>query len=76
MPYTNKKRLKDFPDRLKAYRCAWGLTMEELAKQLKTTKGAVGHWESGKREPSLVHVVKLAGLLEVTTDRLLGVKKS
>jgi len=49
-----------------------GLTQEELAASLGITYQAVSKWETGQTMPDLALLPKLAGLLRVTTDRLLG----
>lgn len=69
-----KDRLPGFPERLTAYREATGLTMEALAERVGTRKAAVGHWESGIREPGLVMLCRVCDVLGVTVDRMLGRK--
>ena len=48
-----------------------GLSQEELAQQLNTSRQAVSRWELGDAQPDLKNVVALAKLFGVTTDWLL-----
>lgn len=48
------------------------LTQAGLADHLGYTPTAVSYWCSGKRQPSLGDLVKIAGAFGVTTDFLLG----
>jgi transcriptional regulator with XRE-family HTH domain len=59
--------------RLKSLRREFGLTQPELAAELKISKGAVGHWEAGTREPNLEMVHTLAKRFRVSVDYLLGI---
>ena len=49
-----------------------GLNQRELAKLLGVSNGAVGMWETGKRQPDLDTIKKLSAFLGVTTDYLIG----
>lgn len=60
------------PDRLREMRLRSGLTQEQVARLLKVTRGAVGHWERGKNEPSLEMLRDLAKLYKTSTAYLLG----
>ena len=62
-----------FMKRLKALRRESDITQPDLAKVLGVSKGAVGHWEAGSREPSLDMVSKIAKLFKVSVDYLMGV---
>lgn len=48
-----------------------GLSQEELAQQLNTSRQAVSKWELGAGQPDLQNVIALAKLFGVTTDWLL-----
>lgn len=50
-----------------------GLTQPELAKILGRTKGAIGHWEVGNREPGLGTIHDLAKMFNVSIDFMIGV---
>ncbi|MGG2943015.1 helix-turn-helix transcriptional regulator [Bacillus safensis] len=58
--------------RIKSVRKDKGLTQEELAKRLKTTKGTISNYENGHSTPSNVMLKDLADVLNTTTDYLLG----
>ncbi|MBW1571425.1 helix-turn-helix transcriptional regulator, partial [Streptococcus sp. SPC0] len=49
------------------------LTQTELASKLNISQKSYSNWETGKSEPNLENVVKLAKLFKTTTDFLLGV---
>lgn len=61
-----------FSERLKTLRKEKKLTQKELAEQIGISQKSYSHWESGKNEPSLENLIKLADLLEVSLDRLFG----
>jgi len=48
-----------------------GLTQEELASEVGTSKQAISYYETGKRIPSSIMLKKLAEKLDVTADYLL-----
>ncbi|MCY8144343.1 helix-turn-helix transcriptional regulator [Bacillus haynesii] len=58
--------------RLKNIRKDKGLTQEELAKRVKTTKGTISNYENGYSTPSNEMLSDLADALDTTTDFLLG----
>ena len=47
-----------------------GMTQDELAAQLNTTKSAISKYELGKREPNLEQLSKIAIALGVTVSDL------
>lgn len=61
-----------FPQRLKELRLKKGLTQTELGKRLGVKQSTFTNWENGKREPNFETLIKLADLLEVSVDLLLG----
>ena len=65
-----------FSDKLKKLRKKNQLTQQELADKVGTNRVNVTKWETGRTEPTLDNVVKLANILETTTDELLGLDKS
>lgn len=68
------KNTNIFPQRLKELRLKKGLTQTELGKKLGISQKSYSHWESGKTEPSLENLIKLADLLEVSVGWLFGRK--
>lgn len=57
---------------LKEMRKKSGLSQTELAGRLGVTQQAVGKWESGRSSPDPATVVRIAEILNTTTDYLLG----
>ena len=61
-----------FAQRLLQLRKQKPFTQEQLANALGVTRVAVSLWESGKREPDLEMLRKMASLFEVSIDDLSG----
>ena len=61
--------------RIKEIRESKGISQRELARRLKLKQSSVSNYESGNREPSLEILVKIANILEVSTDYLLTGKE-
>lgn len=57
---------------LKSLRKSRGLTQAELASHIGVSYGAIGMWETGKREPDNSTLICLADFFGVTTDEILG----
>lgn len=57
---------------LKQLRDKNNLSQAELATELKVSRGAVGMWESGDRDPNYSMLLKIAQYFNVSTDYLLG----
>ncbi|HGD5552209.1 TPA: helix-turn-helix domain-containing protein, partial [Streptococcus agalactiae] len=57
---------------LKELRKEKKLTQTELASKLNISQKSYSNWESGKAEPTLDNIIKLANILDTTTDELLG----
>ena len=57
---------------LKELRKEKKLTQTELASKLNISQTSYSNWESGKAEPTLDNIIKLANILDTTTDELLG----
>ncbi|HGI3718502.1 TPA: helix-turn-helix domain-containing protein [Streptococcus agalactiae] len=66
------KKLTNFPQKLKELRKEKKLTQTELASKLNIIQKSYSNWESGKAEPTLDNIIKLANILDVTVDYLLG----
>ena len=67
-----KKNL--FSVRLKELRKKNQLTQQRLADEIGVNRVNITRWEKGKREPSFENLIKLADILNTTTDFLLGRK--
>ena len=61
--------------KLKELREIKGISQRELADILDVSRGSVGNWESGTREPNLATVKKIADYFGITTDYLIGVNE-
>jgi transcriptional regulator with XRE-family HTH domain len=60
-----------FGAQLNLFRKQKNLKQSELSEILSVSTQAVGSWERGQAEPSLENLVKLAGILNCSTDLLL-----
>lgn len=63
-----------FPERLKEMRLKRGMTQKELGEKVGVKQNTFTNWENGKREPNFDNLIKLAEFLNVSVDKLLGVK--
>lgn len=59
-------------NRIKECRKEAGMTQEELGKAVGLTDRAIAHYENGIREPSIAMWEKLASILNVTPEYLVG----
>ncbi|MBR1529453.1 MAG: helix-turn-helix transcriptional regulator [Oscillospiraceae bacterium] len=57
---------------MKKLRHQKGLTQQELADYLHVSKGTVGMWETGRREPDIEILSRLADFYQVSVDYLIG----
>jgi transcriptional regulator with XRE-family HTH domain len=53
-----------------------GWNQARLAQKLGLSEGAVSKWKSGEREPPLAMLVRIAIVLHVSTDWLLGMREA
>lgn len=67
------RKLTNFGENLRLTRKTKSLTQTELVSKLNISQKSYSNWETGKSEPNLENVVKLAKLFKTTTDFLLGV---
>ncbi len=65
----------NFGDSIKKIREEKGFSQEGLAKKLNVAQSTVGMWESGKRTPKLDELNRLARVLNITVNRLIGQPK-
>ena len=61
-----------FAERLKELRKQAHLTQVELAKRLGIWQSSYADWERGKKNPTQENLVKLAQILNVSVDYLVG----
>ena len=65
----------EFEERLKAARKARKLTQKEVADALNVTTSTYCGYETGKRKPDVFKIKKLAEILGVPADVLLGTEQ-
>ncbi len=63
-----------FAQRIKDLRVERQLTQRQLCQMLDTYQSTIAKWELGELEPGLSMLAKIAIVLEVSTDYLLGLK--
>ena len=63
-------------EKIKEYRTSIKMTQQDFAYRLGVTGASVYAYENGTRTPSFDVLVRIANILGVTTDDLLGRKKS
>ncbi len=61
-----------FAERLKELRKQAHLTQVELAKRLGIGQSSYADWERGKKNPTQENLIKLAQILNVSVDYLIG----
>jgi len=61
-----------FNERLKTYRKRAGLSQEQFASALNVKQYNVSDYEVGRSEPSIELLIKIAKILEISIDELLG----
>lgn len=66
--------MSEFAKNIRKYRKQKNYTQVELAKKLNYGYTAIANYESDRNEPSFDSLIKLAEVLDVTADELLGVK--
>ncbi len=60
---------------MKKLRHQKGITQQELADYLHVSKGTIGMWETGRREPDISILSALADFYGVSVDYLIGREK-
>lgn len=66
----------DFGDKIREIREKRGLSQKELAVKIGVAKSTYSLYESGKREPDVEKIKKIAKVLEVSGDDLLDIDVS
>ena len=61
-----------FSERLKELRTSNGLTMEQLGKEIESTRGTIGNFEKKKKKTNLYILIKLPDYFDVSIDYLVG----
>ncbi len=63
----------EFKDRLKKLRKEKGFSQKELASLLHYSYTAIANYESGRNQPKINDLIRLANILDVSVDYLLGI---
>lgn len=66
----------NFAENLKRARKAASLTQKEVAEKIGVSKATYSLYEAGKRRPVIAGIKKLADVLDVTADELLGLPQT
>jgi transcriptional regulator with XRE-family HTH domain len=61
----------EFCERVKARRKELGLTQVQMAERLGVTQPTYAAFESGRFDPKLSQIIKVAGALELTLSEIL-----
>lgn len=64
--------MEQFPDTLRELRKSRGLTQVRLAELIEVSPRVYNRWETGSAAPRLDTLVKIADILNVTLDELVG----
>lgn len=62
----------EFSERLKTLRKEAGLTQVDVAEKLGISQPAYASWERGVKKPTQENLVKIAHILDVSIDYLVG----
>ena len=63
----------NFNENLKEARLKSGISQKDLAENIGVAKSTYSLYESGKREPNVDTITKIASSLNVSADTLLGI---
>ncbi len=64
--------MNTLPNVLKELRKSKGMTQKEVAHDLNITDRTYGHYETGKREPSIDMLIEIAKYYNISIDYLVG----
>lgn len=65
-----------FSDKLKVLREEKKLSQEAVSKSLNISRGKLGHWETGRTEPSIEEIVKISNFYNCSLEYLMNSKIS
>lgn len=68
----SSENMKVFSERLRDLRKSAGLTQQQISERLHISQQSYARYESGTGEPNLETLAKIAAILDVTSDYLLG----
>ena len=63
--------MKSLGENLRELRVLSGLSQKEFAEKIQTTQQRVSEWELDNYEPSLISVVKILRVLDITFEELI-----
>lgn len=66
---------KDLHENLKEARKEANLTQKDVADTIGVAKSTYSLYESGNREPNVITLKKIASVLKVSSDKLLGIEE-
>lgn len=66
--------MEQFPIRLKMALKDAGMTQKDLAETAQVYDGNVSRYVNGKRYPNIIALARIASVLNVSTDYLLGLE--
>ena len=66
------EKTKKFGDKLKILRKQMGLTQQEVADEINTSRSCISNYESGNRQPDNETIKVLADFFDVSVDYLFG----
>lgn len=72
MNTNNESNVESLALRIRQLRIAMGLTQRQLGGQIGVSATAVGKWETGEYHPKGRYVTKLAEVLGIDLEELLG----
>jgi DNA-binding XRE family transcriptional regulator len=61
-----------FTERLKELRKEKNLTQKQLSKLINVSEDCIYFWEKGRSEPSILDLINLSNVFEVSIDYLVG----
>lgn len=67
----NKEESMSLGEKIQTLRKQRNISQEQLAEQMNVTRQAVSKWELGESVPDVENIVRLSGILDVSTDYLL-----
>ena len=66
--------MNNFSSNLRQLRTNKNISQKQLAEILNTTNSSICDWETGRSEPNIENIIKLARFFEISTDALLGLE--
>ena len=66
------KKSYNIGDSIKTNRLVANLTQQELASKIGVTHAAISYWENNINIPNVADCIKIADVLEISLDELVG----